>query len=411
MDSSAGDMLACSTGEAMKQIQGSKTIGEFADLLESGRLDLFPSFRRESAKEPEPRWTVGERRLLIQEFLRDGFGARTLGDEIYIRRRDDGGGNPTYEVFHNHRFLETLLSFVLKGPLARETKQDGRQNRSAEWSGWGEISEESRAAFLATSLPTIEVVDVDRAGLISWYEHLSYQSRVFPLERRLEQLTLDRTHGATTLARKALRILDEVPRNDWATIAPRLVLARPSMPLIGIAVSLALQIGDPEAVIKRLERERRKVAERAAEALVGYTSGVTISNSSAVANALRLSAIRNTQVVVAGPADEGYAMVKLLRRAGISAKAVSVGESDAAIGLVGCDALFTDGSFVNRLGTAELARQLAPRVVLVLAESLKWVDHAAPTAWPEPELFEIVRPAANIQIISVDLRRPADNLD
>jgi hypothetical protein len=124
----------------VKQIYGSKRIGEFADLLEAGRLDLSPSFRRQSAKEPEPRWTVRERRLLIQEFLRDGLDAGTSADDIYIHRRDDGVGNPTHEVFHNHRFLETLLSFVLKGPLARETERGGRQNRSAEGSGWREIS-------------------------------------------------------------------------------------------------------------------------------------------------------------------------------------------------------------------------------------------------------------------------------
>ena len=104
-------------------------------------------------------------------------------------------------------------------------------------------------------------------------------------------------------------------------------------------------------------------------------------------------------------------MVRILRRAGISANAVSVSESDAAIGLVGCDAVFTDGSFVNRLGTAAMATQLAPRVLLVLAESLKRVDSPAPATWPEPDLFEIVRPSANIHILAADSKRRSDDLD
>lgn len=108
------------------------------------------------------------------------------------------------------------------------------------------------------------------------------------------------------------------------------------------------------------------------------------------------------KVVVAGPDDEGYAMVRILRRAGMSAKAVLVSDSDADIGVVGCDAVFTDGSFINRRGTADLAAHLRPRVLLVLAESLKRVDHEAPETSPEPELFEMVRPSANIQILAGD---------
>jgi translation initiation factor 2B subunit (eIF-2B alpha/beta/delta family) len=177
------------------------------------------------------------------------------------------------------------------------------------------------------------------------------------------------------------------------------------MPLIANAVRLVQEIGDAGAVVSQLDLERRKLAEKAVGRLAGYDSVVTISNSSAVTDTLKLSGIRSAQVVVAGPDDEGHATVRILRRAGLSARAVLVSDIDAEIGLVGCDAVFSDGSFVNRRGTAALARELAPLVLLVLAESLKRVDGDAPKTWPEPELFEIVGPMANIQVLAADWAR------
>ena len=234
------------------------------------------------------------------------------------------------------------------------------------------------------------------------YKQISYDVPISPLERRFLELAAERSHGATALAHSALAILDSLPRDEWPAMAARLVGVRPSMPLIANAVRLALEIGDPQIVLTQLGLERQRVAKRAAAALIGYTSGVTISNSSAVADTLKSAGIHSMKVVVAGSDDEGHAMVRILRRAGMSAKAVLVSDSDADIGIVGCDAVFTDGSFINRRGTAELARRLRPRVLLVLAESLKRVDHAAPETWPEPELFELVRPSANIQILAGD---------
>jgi translation initiation factor 2B subunit (eIF-2B alpha/beta/delta family) len=136
--------------------------------------------------------------------------------------------------------------------------------------------------------------------------------------------------------------------------------------------------------------------------LVGYTSVVTISNSSTVADALKLAALPLITVVVASPADEGHAMVSTLREAGMAAEAVAPGHFDADVGLVGCDAVFTDGSFVNRRGTADLAARLMPRVVFVLADPLRRLDHEAPDTWPEPDLFEIVPSAVNIRILADD---------
>lgn len=219
------------------------------------------------------------------------------------------------------------------------------------------------------------------------------------LYERVASLAEDRTHGASTLAREALRVLSAMPKDDWPTAAAQLIGIRPSMPVVAAAVRLALQTGAPEAVLAQMDIDRRRVAERAAEMLGGHTSGATISNSSTVADALKLAALPSIKVVVAGPLDEGHAMVTLLAAAGLSAAAVPLDHADADIGLVGCDAVFTDGSFVNRRGTAELVKRLMPHLVLVLAEPLKQLDHAAPKGWSEPDLFEIVRPSANVQIL------------
>jgi translation initiation factor 2B subunit (eIF-2B alpha/beta/delta family) len=179
----------------------------------------------------------------------------------------------------------------------------------------------------------------------------------------------------------ALASLDERPG-----VGRRLATLRPEMPAIAAAVAEAMEAGDVRAVIRRADAERRRVARSAMRAL-RRRRVATISNSSLVARALVYSSPISVQVVVSGPADEGHALVFDLRAAGLRADAIALDALDAEIAVVGCDAVFEDGTFVNRRGTKALVDRLP---TLVLVDRWKRIGGPPPRGWPRPELFELV---------------------
>jgi translation initiation factor 2B subunit (eIF-2B alpha/beta/delta family) len=156
---------------------------------------------------------------------------------------------------------------------------------------------------------------------------------------------------------------------------------------------------DPRAVIRRADAERRRIAEHAAGRLRG-TTAATISNSSLVARALLKARPPRTEVVIQGPDDEGHLLLAELQANGLAASATTLRTVAAEVAIVGCDALFDDGLFVNRRGTADLIATMEERPVLVLAERWKRVTGKAPATWPEPDLFEIVDPGGNVVVVS-----------
>jgi translation initiation factor 2B subunit (eIF-2B alpha/beta/delta family) len=206
------------------------------------------------------------------------------------------------------------------------------------------------------------------------------------VERGIAAIASDRMHGAGYLARKALGILALVSSDRRPEVGRRLSELRPEMPAIAAAVAEATAVGDVRAVIRRADAERRRVARSAMRAL-RRRRVATISNSSLVARALVYASPIHVQVVVFGPADEGHALVSDLRAAGLNAEPVALAELEADIAVVGCDAVFDDGSFVNRRGTKSLV-ELLPTLVLV--DRWKRIGGPAPQSWPKPELFELV---------------------
>ncbi len=193
-------------------------------------------------------------------------------------------------------------------------------------------------------------------------------------------------HGAGYIARKALGILTLVPPEQRSEVGRRLAGLRPEMPAIAAAVAEAMTAGDVRAVIRRADAERRRVARSAMRAL-RRRRVATISNSSLVARALVYASPIHVQVVVSGPADEGHALVSDLRAAGLSADPVALAALEADIAVVGCDAVFDDGSFVNRRGTRALVERLP---TLVLVDRWKRIGGPTPQSWPMPEAFELV---------------------
>jgi translation initiation factor 2B subunit (eIF-2B alpha/beta/delta family) len=220
------------------------------------------------------------------------------------------------------------------------------------------------------------------------------------VEQMLAALEEDRRHGAGYLARKALGLLAATPPADRDRMAHRLLNLRPAMPAIAAAVREALESGDAEAVLKSADGERRRLAQSAAQRLRGRTVA-TISNSSLVARTLLNARPPLTQVVVQGEDDEGTLLLAELHATGLAAVAVDIGALEAGIAVTGCDAHFDDGTFVNRRGTATLVSRMHPRPVLVLTERWKHVSGPAATRWPEPDLFELVAPADNVELLGL----------
>lgn len=223
---------------------------------------------------------------------------------------------------------------------------------------------------------------------------MSYAADAGP-DRRLAAIAEDRVHGAGWLARRALGVLASRPQPEWPALVSRIERLRPEMPALAAAAREALAAGDVQAVLRRADAERRGVAALAANRLRGEPRVATISNSSLVARALVLVRPPLVEVVVEDDRDEGHLLLAELAATGIPALAVRL--PAAGVAVVGCDAVFTDGGFVNRRGTARLVEALPE--VLVLTERWKRVVGPTPAAWPASELFEVVRPGPNVRLL------------
>ena len=170
-------------------------------------------------------------------------------------------------------------------------------------------------------------------------------------------------------------------------LAVRMAGARPELPAIGAAVKEALADGDVRATIRRADAERRRIARAAARSL-HRRRVATISNSALVARALVYGGPARTQIVVAGSDDEGWSLAVDLRTAGLQVDVISLKQLDAELAVVGCEAVFSDGTFVARSGTRALV-ELLPTLVLV--DRWKRIDSMPPPNWPAPDRYEMVR--------------------
>lgn len=223
---------------------------------------------------------------------------------------------------------------------------------------------------------------------------MSYEANMDP-DPRLLAIAEDRVHGAGWLARRALGVLASSPRDDWPDLVARIERLRPEMPALAAAAREALTRRDVRAVLRRADAERRGVAAAAADLLRGRGAVATISNSSLVARALVLLRPPLVEVVVGAERDEGHLLLAELAATAVAARAVR--QPAASVAVVGCDAVFGDGGFVNRLGTGRLVATLPE--VLVLTERWKRVGGPTPDTWPASDLFEVVAPSPNVRFV------------
>ena len=225
-----------------------------------------------------------------------------------------------------------------------------------------------------------------------------------PSDDAIDRLRADRERGASALAKDAVEILAAAPAADRPALAERLAALRLSMPAIAAIAREAARLRDPRDLLIEIETEHERVAEDAAALVAGAASVATISNSSLVERVLGRARPDHTVVGVHGSTDEGHQLVARLKDAGLDALAVPMGALDADLAVVGCDAIFDDGGFVNRSGTAELVARFAGRPVIVMGDRWRRVAGPTPAVWSEPELFEPVSAARNVCV--VDGREP-----
>jgi translation initiation factor 2B subunit (eIF-2B alpha/beta/delta family) len=202
----------------------------------------------------------------------------------------------------------------------------------------------------------------------------------------VETVASDTEHGSAYLSLRALDVLrDEAAvAADWdavAQVARDLLGAKPGMAVVGNRVHRAMY--DAERTHEAVEASARAVASEAADAdrraaseaaaELGDADPVfTLSRSGTVANALREAGPERVLVAESRPGSEGVGVAELLAESefevtltGDANIPAAVGESDAV--LVGADAVFPDGTVVNKVGTrvAALAARDAGVPVLV----------------------------------------------
>lgn len=163
-------------------------------------------------------------------------------------------------------------------------------------------------------------------------------------EQIVREIEQDRRRGATALAERAL---DALARSR--SVAGRLLAARPEMPLIAAVVRRALRRG-VAAARRELERRRARLLEAAREVLPAEGRYLVFGGSSTVEAVLR------------------------------AVKARHVADLPADVALVGADALYPGGDFVNARGTAAFVRRAreAHCGVFVVASDLKRVRREVP---------------------------------
>lgn len=208
------------------------------------------------------------------------------------------------------------------------------------------------------------------------------------IDERARLIAENRTHGAGWLARQALEALAEAAEagHDPVEAGRRLAAARPTIGAITAALGRLLApemepeqlVEEARALIDRRDRAATSIAVLAKPALTGRV--MTHSASATVHEALLHATPDRVICTVSAPYEEGRELAADLAGAGLAVDLVADEDAERTLGtvdvlLVGADCVFRDGAFVNKVGTAALARAAheAGLPVLVACETLKIV--------------------------------------
>jgi len=210
----------------------------------------------------------------------------------------------------------------------------------------------------------------------------------------------DDEHGSASLSLRALDVLrDEAALADdydaAAAVARDLRDAKPGMAVVRNRVNRAMHEADGrtpasvEASARAVARDAvdadERAAERAADELAGASAVFTLSRSGTVLAALRAADPESVAVAESRPGGEGVGAAETLAADGFDVTLTGDANVPAAVAdcdavLVGADAVFPDGTVVNKVGTRAAA--LAARDAGVPALVACAADKVAPEERP-----------------------------
>jgi translation initiation factor 2B subunit (eIF-2B alpha/beta/delta family) len=189
------------------------------------------------------------------------------------------------------------------------------------------------------------------------------------LAERVERVAKDDKHGASWLARESVEAVAEAIElgEDPLPLARELVRARPAMGAIAGALGRVIAAGrSPEQMAEEaraLVEARERAAKAIAVLLAPYVQGVVMTHSASatVKEVLLHTPPERVVCTVSDPGGEGRELAEELRGAGLTADVVDDTDAEHAVGtvnllLIGADTVFRDGSLVNKVGTAGLAK-------------------------------------------------------
>jgi hypothetical protein len=208
---------------------------------------------------------------------------------------------------------------------------------------------------------------------------------------QVEALAADRAMGAAETADRAAQLLRSLPKDEVDRAVEALLAAHPSMgPLWRLAHAIATADDPTEAV----DTFRKYLA---GDSMAGFSlspvlpgSILTISNSTAVAEALAVRKPRTVLCMMSLPGGEGLSMagvVSAYSEVRVLDDETAIREVPAEAVLIGADAV-TPGSVVNKVKSLELVEAARGRDVprYAVAGSAKLV----PIEVPVPENFQAV---------------------
>jgi ribose 1,5-bisphosphate isomerase len=225
------------------------------------------------------------------------------------------------------------------------------------------------------------------------------------LAERVDRVANDDVHGASWLAKEAVEAVGEAIElgEDPVEVGRKMIEARPAMGAIAGALGRVLAAGRTPEQIAEEARALVAARERAAKAIAvmlgPYIEGVVMTHSASatVREALLHTPPDRVVCTVSEPVGEGRTLADDLRAAGLTVELVDDPDAEHAVAtvnllLVGADTVFRDGSLVNKIGTAGMAKaaKKAGVAVVVACEVIK-LSPEAPRD-PGEERFDLTEP-------------------
>lgn len=257
------------------------------------------------------------------------------------------------------------------------------------------------------------------------------------LDAAVAELTADREHGASWMARRTVETLLEVAEQPFQSSSElfdtlvdagrKLAEARPGVGAIAgaagrvLAAANAHQFLEPDELRRLVEEEARSILhsrERAAASIAVQLQEtidgkvvLTHSASATVREALVHGAPARAICTVSQPVGEGRAFAEDLRGEGLTVDLVDDADGPLALEtadvfLIGADTVFRCGTLCNKIGTTALAEAAQKHGVptIVACEIVKLAPIEAASApeqsEAERELFEMTPPDLLSEIVT-----------